>query len=251
MTIRELNISLDGRTVLENISFRVTAGQAVGIIGPNGAGKTTLLKAILGLIRFKGEIRLMGHPNPYPPAIREQIGYLPQHSLFERYFPFYSADVVATGLLSSTRLLQPFTSVQRSQVMEALSAVGMEHTAGSPFSDLSGGEQQRVLLARALVCKPRLLFLDEPGTGLDFTAQISFFRLLQQLQQEKGLTVVLVSHDLVAVAGFAQTLICVNRIMHIHGNPQEVLQSHQLADAYRCQYDFLYSALKKEGQSID
>ena len=193
----------------------------------------------------------MGHPNPYPAAIREQIGYLPQQPVFERHFPFYSADVVATGLLSSTRLLRPHTAHQKNQVMEALAGVGMEHICRLPLFQPLGWRTTAGPSGQGTGPQTRLLLLDEPGTGLDFTAQIGFFRLLQRLQQERGLTVVLVSHDLVAVAGFAQTLICVNRIMHIHGNPREVLQSHQLADAYRCQYDFLCSALKKEGRSID
>lgn len=117
--------------------------------------------------------------------------------------------------------------------MEALTAVGMGNQGDTPFSRLSGGEQQRVLLARALVRKPELLLLDEPSSGLDFTGRVNFFKLLQQIQQECRLTVLLVSHDLPAVARFAPTLIAINRIKHLHGSAREVLQDHRLADLYR------------------
>jgi len=251
LNVRDLDVSLNGKVILENINFHVLTGQAVGVIGPNGAGKTTLLRAILGLISPRqGNIFLMGQPCPYPPDIRQKIGYLPQQPLFERRFPFSAADVVATGLLSPACLLRPFSVRQKAAIIEALTEVGLEKAASNPFSSLSGGEQQRILLARALIRKPSLLLLDEPNAGLDFTAQLQFFKLLQRLQQEQCLTVVLVSHDLVAAAEFAQALICVNRIMHIHGHPREVLKSRQLAEAYRCQYDFLCSALKKEGPVI-
>ncbi len=242
-----LVVSLNGRTVLEKISFSIQAGEMVGIIGPNGAGKTTLLRTILGLFPLRsGELKVLGQPPHKLKSVRGRIGYMPQSLLFERRFPLSVSDVVATGLLEPGTLLHRLTG-QRENVAEALQSVGMEHYSSLPFQDLSGGEQQRILLARSLVRKPVLLLLDEPNTGLDFPAQQRFLELMRRLQLERGLTVLLVSHDLVSVAAVADTLICINRIMHIHGHPGEVMKSPSLEEAYRCQFDLLSTAVKMDG----
>ncbi len=242
-----LAVTLNGKTVLEKICFGVHTGEMVGIIGPNGAGKTTLLRAILGLVPIRrGELKVLGMPPRRLKAVRDRIGYMPQRLLFERRFPLSVSDVVATGLLTAATLLRRVAGF-REQVVDALQSVGMERYGSRPFQDLSGGEQQRILLARSLVRKPTLLLLDEPNTGLDFPAQQRFLDLLRQLQLERRLTVLLVSHDLVSVASVADTLICINRRMHVHGCPDEVMQSPGLKEAYRCQFDLLSTAARMEG----
>ncbi len=128
----------------------------------------------------------------------------------------------------------------------ALQDVGMERYASLPFRELSGGEQQRILLARSLVRKPDLLLLDEPNSGLDFPSQQQFFTLLRRLKEERNLTVLLVSHDLVSVSAAVDTLMCINRTMHIHGRPGEVLKSSRLMEAYRCQFDLIRTAADEE-----
>ena len=127
-----------------------------------------------------------------------------------------------------------------------LDAVDAHRLAARPFGDLSGGEQQRVLLARALVRRPELLLLDEPITGLDQGVQKLFLDLLRRLHQEHGLTVLLVSHDIVSLAAFADRLFCINRTMHIHLDPQQVLRSGDLEKALRCSYDLLEMAATQE-----
>lgn len=240
-------VTLNGKTVLEKISFAIQTGEMVGIIGPNGAGKTTLLRAILGLIPLHcGELKVLGLPPHQLKAVRGRIGYMPQRQLFERRFPLSVSDVVAMGLLTPATMLRRVAGLQE-DVAAALQSVGMEQYALRPFQDLSGGEQQRILLARALVRKPALLLLDEPNTGLDFPAQQRFLDLLRRLQMELSLTVLLVSHDLVSVGSVADSLICINRIMHIHGHAGDVLQSPGLEAAYRCQFDLLSNAARAEG----
>lgn len=236
---KNLSVVLNGKTLLENISFDVKKGEMVGIIGPNGAGKTTLLRTILGLVPLhRGELKVMGMPPHKLKHVRAKIGYMPQRPLFERNFPLSAADVVATGLLTPATLLRRLTS-RGELVHEALKAVRMEDFISRPFQELSGGEQQRVLLARSLVRKPGLLLLDEPNAGMDLPAQQTFLRLLKRLQEEQSITVMLVSHDLLSIASVASSLICINRIMHIHGCPGEVLQNPGLEKAYRCQFDLL------------
>lgn len=243
---QNLAVRLGGKAVLEDISFEVDPGQMVGIIGPNGAGKTTLLRAILGLVSISaGELQVLGQPVSRINGQRSRIGYMPQRLLFERHFPLTVGDAVATGLLTRSTVLKQIKDANQ-KVMETLDLVGMGKYRLSPFQELSGGQQQRILLARSLVRKPELLLLDEPNAGLDFPAQQKFIDLLKQLRRQQNLTVVLVSHDLVSVAAIADSLICIDCRMHLHGRPGEVLHSHELHDAYRCEFDYLSTAFQPE-----
>ncbi|HSW36215.1 MAG TPA: metal ABC transporter ATP-binding protein [Candidatus Limnocylindrales bacterium] len=251
VSARNLCVTLSGRTVLEEVTFDVRSGEFTGIIGPNGAGKTTLLRAILGLVPIQqGEIVVMGTPSSNLRDARSRIGYMPQHQSFDRRFPLSAADVVATGLLSPRTLLRSIIG-KKSSIAAALHAVGMEQYSDRSFQDLSGGEQQRILLARSLVRRPELLLLDEPSAGLDFPAQQSFIELLHKLQRKDDLTVILVSHDLVSVAAAADKLVCINRSMHIHGRPGAVLHSLRLDEAYRCQFELFRDAEERSSVGIE
>jgi len=241
-----LAVRLGSKTVLEDISFNVNPGQMVGIIGPNGAGKTTLLRAILGLVSISaGELTVLGQPVSRINDQRNRIGYMPQRLLFERHFPLSVGDAVATGLLTRFTVLKQIKGIEQ-KVAEALTLVGMGKYRLTPFQELSGGQQQRILLARSLIRKPELLLLDEPNAGLDFPAQQQFTELLLQLHRQQNLTVVMVSHDLVSVAAIADSLVCIDQRMHLHGSPGEVLRSHELHDAYRCEFDYLSTAFQLE-----
>ncbi|WP_461369782.1 metal ABC transporter ATP-binding protein [Candidatus Darwinibacter acetoxidans] len=233
--------------VLEDISFEVKRGEMIGLIGPNGGGKTTLLQTMLGLIKpSAGRVLLLGCPAEKLGPAREKIGYIPQSRSYDRRFPLSAEDVVTTGCYSPRTLLRSLKKEEKEAVREMLAAVGALHLAGRPFGDLSGGEQQRVLLARALVRRPELLLLDEPSTGLDLAVQQLFLERLRQLQQGYGMTVLFVSHDILSLAGLADRLLCINRTMHIHGEPQQVLHSPALQKAYRCTYDLLEMAAASE-----
>lgn len=244
---RELSVNRGAEQVLAGITFEVRRGEAVGIIGPNGGGKTTLLRTLLGLIRpSAGCSALLGCPSGRLGPVREKIGYIPQSRAHDRRFPVSADDVVRMGLYTPRMLLKPLTPAQKDSCSEMLAAVGALHLAARSFGTLSGGEQQRVLLARALVRRPSLVLLDEPGTGLDPEAQHLFMEKLRLLQQSFGLTVLLVSHDIASLAACVDRFICVNRTMHLHGDPQQVWADSAFKRAYRCTYDLLEMSSTRE-----
>lgn len=235
-----VSVVLGGRRVLSDISFRVEQGRLVGIIGPNGAGKTTLLRVILGFVRpERGSVRVFGVPPGRLGRRAHHIGYLPQRPGFDVRFPIMVRDVVMMGRLCCLGLFRWPGRRDWERVEETLAEVGLEGVARRLVGELSRGEMQRVLLARALCAETRLLLLDEPTTALDMPTQEAFYRLLKRLREERGLTVVVVSHDLMALGAHADELACISGTMHIHGNPQTVLRSDQLREAYRCEFDFL------------
>ncbi|MBI5504558.1 MAG: ABC transporter ATP-binding protein [Deltaproteobacteria bacterium] len=240
VTFEKVRVELDGRLVLEDISFRVGQGAFLGVIGPNGAGKTTLLRAMLGLVPTSGgSIRVLGRAPGLHGAEAHMIGYVPQRETIARTFPATVADVVMMGRLCCMGRGRILRRHDWEEVHRGLELVGIEHLADRPIGRLSGGEVRRALLAQALCSGTRLLVLDEPTVGLDLPSELEFYSLLRRLQRELALTVVCVSHDLLALAGQASELICINRVMHVHGDPQHVVHSHALREAYSCEFDFL------------
>jgi ABC-type Mn2+/Zn2+ transport system ATPase subunit len=234
--IEGVSITREGRLVLEDIRFDVAAGAFVGVIGPNGAGKTTLLRAILGLVPLSaGRIEVLGRPAAERARAGNGIGYVPQRHAFPADFPACALDVVRLGRLH----LHEGRREERRRAEEALARVGIAELAARPVGRLSGGEQRRVTLAQALCASTKLLILDEPTVGLDLPAEQEFYALVRRLQEALGLAVIAVSHDLLALAGEADRLVCINRRMHVHGQPDEVIHSHALREAYSCEFDFL------------
>jgi len=235
--------------VLEDIDLEVGRGEFVGLVGPNGAGKTTLLKAILGLAPVaSGSITIFGRALGPSAADRLSIGYVPQRSAIPRRFPATVADVVMMGRYAQIGLLRFPRARDREEVRRSLDWVGMTDRAGRAVGELSGGEQRRVLLAQALTASTKLLLLDEPTIGLDLPAEQEFYALLRRLQADLALTVICVSHDLVALAGEADQLLCINRKLHAHGNPEDVIHSHAIREAYSCEFDFIAGELARHGK---
>lgn len=238
-------VDRDGVRVLEDLSFEVQSGEFVGLIGPNGAGKTTLLRTMLGILRVSaGRIEVFGR-DPAAKGAVEGIGYVPQRQVVPREFPASASDVVMMGRLRELGRLRRPRRQDHDEVERCLERVGIADLADKPVGRLSGGEQRRVLLAQALCASRKLLILDEPTIGLDLPGEQEFYSLLRRLQGELSLTVVAVSHDLLALAGEASQLICINRRMHIHGNPEDVVHSHAIREAYSCEYDFLAGELER------
>ena len=225
-------LAYGGTPAVEDVTFTIDAGDFVGIIGPNGSGKTTLLRLMLGLASpTAGSVRLFGVA---PTAFREwhRIGYVPQRTTFDPALPVRVDEVVATGLVSRTRRGGGRAAPTRPRVAEALARVGMSRRAGDRVGVLSAGQQQRVLIARALVSDPELLILDEPTGGIDPETQTSFYALLQQLNRERGVTLVLVSHDIGVVARDVTKLACINRRVIFCGQPKDYFTEGALTALY-------------------
>lgn len=226
--VRALRVLLNGKTVVEDVSFSLACGAALAVVGPNGAGKTTLLSAIAGLIRpSSGEIRIFGHP----PGRHLCLGYLPQRSQAEWNFPATVLDVVLMGRVGQAGLLRRLTSQDRKKAEEALMRVGLADLAHRSIRELSGGEQQRMLIARALAQEARILLLDEPLAALDAAAQEGLLSLLQELA-DQGLTIVVALHELDLVARYFPRVLLLRTRPIALGNPQEVLTPEALRAAY-------------------
>jgi zinc transport system ATP-binding protein len=212
----------------------VPDGEYLGIIGPNGGGKSTLLKAILGLVPISnGTVQIYGsntHKN------RSCVGYVPQFAALNRKFPISLFEVVLTGRLKQG--LSPFfrySSEDKASVYSMLERVGIESLANRQISELSGGEFQKMLIARALAINPRLLFLDEPTASVDAVSRDQIYGLLAELN--KNMTIILVTHDLLAVSSQVSRLACLNGQLVYHGEPE--LTEKVVNNLYGCPVDLI------------
>jgi zinc transport system ATP-binding protein len=220
------------RQALSGISLAVKQGERLGILGPNGGGKTTLLKLTLGLLPSQeGSIRVWGMT---PERARREgiIGYVPQRSEAELAFPVSARQVVA---MSAARGVAPWSRLPRGRaqrVHHSLELVGALDLADAPAGKLSGGQLQRVLIARALAGDPRILLLDEPTVGIDLAGQQKFSDLVRSLHDRLGLTILMVSHDLRTIAAGCDRVACLSRTLHSHVAP-EGLTPGVLAEVFR------------------
>lgn len=212
ISVRNISFTYDSRPVLERVSFEMMKGDYMGLVGPNGSGKTTLIKLLLGILPLdEGSIELFGQP------VEEfsdwyKIGYVPQHVFrADRTFPASVREVVESGHLENAPLLCQLGLKKCEPIWDALEIVGITHLLHRRIGELSGGELQRVFIARSLVSGPELLILDEPTTGVDQTTQETFYDLLEKLNRQHGITIVLISHDLEVIAHEAKTALCLNR----------------------------------------
>ncbi|MBI5027008.1 MAG: metal ABC transporter ATP-binding protein [Nitrospirae bacterium] len=238
--INNLGVRLGGREVLKGINLSLDAGLFLGIVGPNGGGKTTLLKVILALIKpDSGSIAVFGR-TPDEIIKRDSIfGYLPQGLKIDSNFPARAIDVVLMGRYKRIGMFRWPGSDDRERAMTLLRIMGMEAHAGTPYGRLSGGEQQRISIARALSGEPKILILDEPSTGIDVVGQEDFYHLLKGLQKKLGLTIIMVSHDIGAVTAYVDEIACLNHTLHYHGSPLGALNEEILAGLYGKNIDLL------------
>jgi zinc transport system ATP-binding protein len=222
VSVRGLTVVLGGKVVIGGIDLQVMKGTLLGIVGPNGGGKTTLLRAILGLVKpTRGSVLLFGVPPREARRRGKRVGYVPQRSRLQRDFPTTALDVALMGRYGVVGVGRRLRMPDRRAALESLRWVGMEDVADEPFSQLSGGQQKRVLVARALSLGPELLILDEPMSGVDVEGQDAFYRLLVNLKRELTLTVVLVSHDVSVIPAYCDEVACLDRTLFLHGKPTE------------------------------
>lgn len=218
----------DDVPVLEGVNLSIDEDDFLGIIGPNGGGKTTLLKVILGLVKpSRGEVTVLGGA---PERNRKFMGYVAQHSMFDRDFPINVCDVVLMGRCGKVGLMKRFSDEDKKIARKALETVEMLDYKDRQIGRLSGGEQQRVFIARALVAEPKILLLDEPTAGIDTPMQTEFYELLAKLKQR--IAIVLVSHDISAVSVYVDKIACLNRQLYYHGSKEvgpEILEA-----TYKC-----------------
>lgn len=204
--IRGVSFSYGSIPVLQDINLQITDGEFFGIIGPNASGKTTLLRLMLGLARpDTGTIHILGMD---PVQARTKIGYVPQHPTFRRDFPISVVDVVRTGQAGMHQ------QGLDARLQEALAAVEIEAIAARPIAALSGGQLQRVMIARALACAPEILILDEPTASIDLRVEEDIFTVLKRYSER--MTIVVVSHDIAFISAYVQRVGCLNRTLVCH-----------------------------------
>lgn len=232
LQVENLCVKADDRHLIENITFSVEEGAIVAIIGPNGAGKTTLVRAVLGLIPYEtGSVSIFGRPFKRNNS-HVKVGYVPQRLAFDRTFPLTVSELLRFTVppFYSFRLYE--TKKENENIDRLLHTVGAQDLKDRSVGSLSGGELQRVMIAKAIVNDPKMLILDEPASGVDIEGQERFYDLVRRLNKEKGLTVILISHDLNVVYRFADTVLCLNRKLVCTGRPEETLTDEVMKSVY-------------------
>lgn len=225
LTFQNVTLAYGRRTILDGLDCSVEDGDLLGLVGPNGGGKTTLLRAVLGVLEpVRGTIQR------HRPDMR--FGYVPQRSNLDSRWPFCALDIVLMGLYRELGLVRRPSREHREEAKAVLDYVAMSAHAERSFSTLSGGQQQRVLLARALITRPDVLVLDEPTGGLDVAGTAQLMRIVEGLHRDRGLTVILSSHDLNAVANHVARVALVIPGSFRVGSAEELLTSEALSSLY-------------------
>lgn len=236
-------VALSGRTIWSDVSLEVSAGEFLAILGPNGAGKSTLLKAILGLIPLSaGRIEVLGQPARRGNAA---VGYVPQRRHFDAEIRVRGRDIVRLGL-DGNRWGLPLPFLQRAterdaeaRVRDVIERVGAAAYADRPIGELSGGEQQRLLIAQALVTDPRVLALDEPLDSLDLRNQQGVAGMIREVCRETGAAVLLVAHDVNPILSALDRVVYVANGKVAVGTPDEVITTETLSRLYNTPIEVL------------
>lgn len=226
--VHELTAAYGSHIALDGVTFSLEEGCLAGLVGPNGSGKSTLLRVLLGLHKPRaGDVRVFGRP----PGRSRRIGYMPQSELVDWDFPVTALDVVMMGRYGRLGLMRRPGRADREAAVAALERVHLSDRAGRLIGELSGGEQRRVLIARALAQEADLVLLDEPLAGLDATAQHDLLALLEELRREDK-TLFVATHDLSCVAANFDHAVLLNRRVVAFGRPEDVFTADNLATAF-------------------
>jgi zinc transport system ATP-binding protein len=223
--VRDVTFGYGREVVLDHVSLQILPRDFLAVIGPNGGGKTTLIKVILGLLRpWSGEVIVRT-----PRNHRGGLGYVPQFSTFDRSFPLRVRDVILMGKLGRRGLVRRYTREDREDVDRILKRLKLEDVASAHVAGISGGQLQRVLIARALAGDPEALFLDEPTASIDAESREVLREILEELNQR--IPVVVVTHDITSLSPMANRIACINRRLFYHGAE---IDQEALEEVYGC-----------------
>jgi len=235
--VADLWFSFNGYPVLKEVNLTVPPGDFLVLIGPNGGGKTTLLKLMLGLLEpERGVVRLFGQR---PEKVAQRIGYVPQNVQINKTFPISVRDVVLMGRLRTGRLWSRYTRADRIAAQDALEKMRVWEYRDRRIGELSGGQLQRVFIARALVSAPEALFLDEAMASIDAQSRREFYETMKELN--RSVTIVVVSHDLMILSSQVKSVACVNQQLHYHDSGE--VTEEMLDAAYHCPVDLIAHGL--------
>ncbi|WP_048097409.1 metal ABC transporter ATP-binding protein [Candidatus Nitrosopumilus salaria] len=222
--IKNLTVQYPDVKALDDVSFGVNQGDFLGIIGPNGAGKSTLFDSMLGLnTKYEGTIKFFGEDIRKSKNYLKEIGYVPQKPIFEKNFPATVSDVVRMGLRNES---------DEKKIDEILQQLWIHELRKRRIGELSGGQLQRVFIAKALVNNPKILILDEPVTGIDQQSIELFYSILRELNSKQKITIIWSSHDLDAVNQLANHVACLNRTLFFHGESEKFFSNDELVKQY-------------------
>ena len=222
--IKHLTVKYPDVKALDDVSFTVKEGDFLGIIGPNGAGKSTLFASMLGLNnKYDGTIKFFGQDIRKSKDYLKEIGYVPQKPIFEKNFPATVSDIVRMSLRKESN---------EKKIDEILQQLWIHELSNRRIGELSGGQLQRVFIAKALVNNPKILILDEPVTGIDQQNIDLFFSILRELNSKQKITIIWSSHDLDAVNKLANHVACLNRTLFFHGESDEFFENDELVKQY-------------------
>jgi zinc transport system ATP-binding protein len=217
--IQSLSVNYQGRTVLKNLNFSIEEGQIVAVVGPNGSGKTTLVRTILNLTPHRGHVLINGRP---AQEMLTQVGYVPQRYDWDPTIPITVGEFLRIA----------FPKVEGRNIKRVLLEVDMKDAEHRILGSLSGGELQRILIARALVHEPKLLILDEATSAVDTVSAKSFYEIVSHLQKVHRTTVLLVSHEINMVYRFADKIVCLNHELICYGKPEVAITKEVLEKLY-------------------
>ena len=222
--INNLTVQYPDVKALDDVSFTVNQGDFLGIIGPNGAGKSTLFDVMLNLnTKYQGTLKFFGEDIKKSKKYLEEIGYVPQKPIFEKNFPATVNDVVRMGLRKES---------DENKIDKILQQLWIHELSNRRIGELSGGQLQRVFIAKALVNNPKILILDEPVTGIDQQSIELFYSILRELNSKQKITIIWSSHDLDAVNKLANHVACLNRTLFFHGMSEKFFSDDKLVKQY-------------------
>ena len=230
LTVDSLNVSYGKHRVLENISFDIKRGDYVGVVGPNGSGKTTLVKTLLGLIQAESGSIQFGNGLELS---RHKIGYLPQIAITtDSLFPAKVKEIVEMGLLVQKKFPKILSKRDKEKVDHILKELSIADLKENKIGQLSGGQQQRVLLARAMVGDPEILILDEPTSALDPKIRAEFYTMIEDLNRERKVTILLVSHDIGSIGQYTNKMLYLDHRLIFYGDYKDFCHSNDMTDYF-------------------